>query len=265
MVLWVILGLPPNEPQYRGIRLTSWLERLSQSNAAAEIAIRSIGTNAIPSLLVLLQPKDTEIRKRLFRSLPAEWLTALNLSSDLSRQLLAYKAFEILGSNAVSAMPTLAGLLNNTNANYAAAMALAAIGPEGVAVLDRGLSHTNWLVRRNVVLALGYAHSAPEPALKSLLKCLHDEHFVVRWAATDSIGQLLYRDKAVISALMDSLRDSNRSVRYGSLKALAKYGTEALQAAPIVGSMTNDHDALVRETAISTLQQITQTRAHEPK
>ena len=58
------------EPRYQKKPLSEWLERLrmDRTDAAALVAVRSIGTNAIPYLLEMVRYRPSEARIRLSRS-----------------------------------------------------------------------------------------------------------------------------------------------------------------------------------------------------
>src|SRR5437667_12454749 len=74
---WLVLHRRAEEPVYGGKRLTVWMgqylmhllaARSSPDRAkrdAAENAIRQIGTNALPTLLSMVQAKDTTLKRSL--------------------------------------------------------------------------------------------------------------------------------------------------------------------------------------------------------
>jgi len=55
----------PREPVYKGSRVTEWLQARDQyRREEAEEAVRQIGSNAIPSLIRMLQAKDSFLRAK---------------------------------------------------------------------------------------------------------------------------------------------------------------------------------------------------------
>ena len=73
---WQVLSL--REPVCEGKRLSFWLRSYSSDgdSPVADEALRTIGTNAIPALLAMLQAKDSTLKMKLvalgLRYTPAE-------------------------------------------------------------------------------------------------------------------------------------------------------------------------------------------------
>jgi hypothetical protein len=124
------------EPKYQGKKLSEWVQQArdadfdssKQQNAAqAREAIRSIGTNALPSLLkwVDYAPAPWKLKASgLAKKLPfsdagddlRKWLTA----KDEKRFIVAIKAFEILGTLAEPAIPRLKEISADKHVMYGA-------------------------------------------------------------------------------------------------------------------------------------------------
>src|SRR5216683_1081317 len=112
-------ALDPREPVFEGRTLTSWLERHTPSTAAdppydspgwrkADEALRSIGTNAIPTLLQMIRARDPPpvVLKLLQAAGRYRW-TRINYRYAYWRNEEAEYAFQVLGTNAASAVPEL--------------------------------------------------------------------------------------------------------------------------------------------------------------
>ncbi len=121
--LALLLWPRQREPEYNGVTLSTWLVRCGSTNQAESLAavdaIRHIGTNALPSLLLWIQYEPG------WRySLGAEMLTwpVVGKSRAVQRLVwhmrgnrasIAANGFRILGSIANPAMPELQRLADN--------------------------------------------------------------------------------------------------------------------------------------------------------
>jgi hypothetical protein len=160
------------EPQYQGRYLSEWLSDpqllipdLEFADETGLTAVRAIGTNALPFYLAWLHYEPGELRKTVWSSpihrqaanTPAysNWLNP----SEQWRATYAFRGFEILNTNAVSAIPELAAMLNLTNRPYTSARALAVlqvIGPSAIPVLNAALAQTNRPDRARIAGTLRY-------------------------------------------------------------------------------------------------------------
>jgi hypothetical protein len=117
LLAWQASG--PREPVFEDRTLKSWLDHHVASSAAsppynspgwkkADQALRSIGTNAIPTLLEMIRAKDPPlvVLKLLQVAARHRW-TGINYRYAVTRNEEAEYAFEVLGTNAVGAVSEL--------------------------------------------------------------------------------------------------------------------------------------------------------------
>ena len=109
----------PREPMFEGRALTSWLDHHVASSAAtppygspgwkrADEALRSIGTNAIPTLLTIVRAKDPPpLALKLIEFAARHRWARINYRYAWQRHEEAEYAFRVLGTNGVSAVPEL--------------------------------------------------------------------------------------------------------------------------------------------------------------
>ncbi len=127
----VIYFATPKEPSYQGRTLTQWFwkfNRLRGDVAAydttlpphleefksSERAIRAIGTNAIPTLLAWVRDaKSTPIRERLNLLLERQTLIRFRFRLPVEKLWMAEECFDLLGTNALPAVPALVQLLQS--------------------------------------------------------------------------------------------------------------------------------------------------------
>jgi hypothetical protein len=109
----LLLAFQPREPQYKGRTLSEWTQAYSvygvptpQADAADE-AIRSIGTNALPHLLRWIRYELPPWRRSLAKITPTRLLPWVLQTTPNARANLAVLAFKALGPAASSAVPEL--------------------------------------------------------------------------------------------------------------------------------------------------------------
>jgi len=225
----------PREPMYEGRPLSYWLEgynfdsRTETSEQSADLAMREIGTNAIPTLLRMLQESDSPLKVKFFALVERQSLIKVRHVTAVERNYSAFKGFESLGASARVAVPVLIQIYGRNNSDETrifTACSLGAIGPAAkaaVPILLSGLMATNPAVRFNAVLALGKIHSDAE---------------------------------MVLPYLTNALSDTNRSVRAFAFEALGDFGADAKPTVPLLIKFLNDPDPHLRKYALSALKQI---------
>ena len=187
-------GQGPREPSIDGKRLSVWLDEYQKSipkpeydgdprmRARAEQAVRQIGTNAIPWLLVELSAKEATRGDEL----PTNFYSG----EAIGRRWLAVAGFEILASAAKQATPTLVWLLDDKQTSYTAETALGGIGVESIPVLTQALTNTHACARESSARVLGLFGPRAQSALSGLLKCSKDPDESVRGFAAFAVKQV---------------------------------------------------------------------------
>jgi hypothetical protein len=145
------------EPESHGHSLSYWLRHsMGNGNAeerkVAEAAIREIGTNGLPAMLVWLryEPSQTktnvmEFLKRMRQTAYGRWIPPQLTYEDGPPP--ANIGFIVLGPAAAPAIPELAQIANDAQHPRPAAramMALSAIGPAALPVVEARLANTNF-------------------------------------------------------------------------------------------------------------------------
>jgi hypothetical protein len=222
MGIWLVVrrGSGATEPVYQGKTLTLWLEDHfttlpnSPGREKADEAVRRIGTNAIPSLLRMIRAKDPPaFVLKLLDLAGKQRLVRIRYRHARQRHYGADYAFQILGTNAVCAVPELIRICEaprDPASQEYAAKALGDIGPAAKAaipVLLRSFAHTNAEVRFRAVSAVLQIGGDPNilvPALKSVLK---DPKREVRFNAVGALRRLGARARPALPELMEALQD----------------------------------------------------------
>ena len=223
---------------------------------------RNLTTNDIPRLVERLCYEPSVRRMRLAQTLsrwPKPFSSLANRvypnSPGERRQKLALIGFEILGPEAVAAVPRLATLLANTNmpktAGYAA-MALAHIGPEGLPSLTNALATADQRLRLEILWAL-----ANNPAFRTspagfalLTQCMNDPDPYTGSFAINAFIVGKPEMAEFIPTLTNALRSPYPAHRYAALQAFSRgYRAEGISAAPQIRALLNDSSPKVRLAA----------------
>jgi len=140
-ILVAVRVLSDSEPEYQGEGITEWTHRyaialLKEDKVAqknAEVAIREIGTNGIPSILAsIAQEPDLVELPSFIRSIPllGDSLWRARLKREMAPRA-ALHFFKILGPGCSSAVPALAAIIDSPpegDVQYRAMLALVHIG-----------------------------------------------------------------------------------------------------------------------------------------
>ncbi len=234
----VWLALDSREPRYEGKKLREWLDQYrhadfeSGPDSETATAIRSIGTNAIPMLLKYLSVKDSVLRNQLVELGEKHDLFKVNIPGADDYHEKAIGGFYALGSIGRPAIPSLAGLLNHTNAGPSAARSLGLIGEDAVEALISGLTNSNPEVRQACVAGLGDVGTNHPPALSALLSTLNDHDSRVRFSAIWAVGRFKRHPKEVVTALARLLDTTDQREVTITARIISQFGTNALPALP---------------------------------
>lgn len=241
LTLCLSLNLQAKEPMYNGKPLSEWICCALPDDQ--EEAFMHIGTNCLPIVLDIIGATDKGM-KRVARRLESQGFRAQAQSGDdgVINQLResASKAFDILGTNAVSAVPRLVKILNENDETTSiyAADALGQVGPEGFIALTNLLTSKGTNSRIAVVMAIAQGGFDPRTATPILASLLKDELPDVRRFAAGGLGK--GDPDVIVPLLVPVLNDPNAEVRSAAASALGSYGAKAKDALPeIVSAYTN--------------------------
>ena len=259
----------PGEPLYHGKRLSAWVEDLhprvvEARQHEAELALRAIGTNAVPYLLELLQHHEPRLLNDL-RDFSQRTKTLLRMRADyelpwvaaVEKDMQLSAAFAALGPSARLAFPALTNLLLRPATTSVSASALARMGPDAFGPLTLALASPHREVRAAAAGALGSMPGDLAKILPTLRKALADSDKFVRLSAVVGLGQIAESNpEAVLDDLIQGLRDTSPSVKIFAADSLARLGKGARPAVPELVNMAEGLDRLASGKALSALKQI---------
>jgi len=249
-VLWL------REPVYQGKRLNLWLQIYNPDSDSPEVdeAVRTMGINAIPTLLANLRATDSALKRALAA-------LRLHLTPAEIRHMRAERGFKALGADARNAVPALIKIYkqnSSPSARRAAANALVEIGPaakQAIPTLIKSAASTNSDVRAFALYTLG--RMAPEPELvEVLIGGLHDPDRDVRYQAAYGLSSLAFMGgdaKSAVPALIEALQDSYPGVRGGAALALGHIHSETGTVVPALIRSLRDREVFVRAQAAAAL------------
>jgi len=222
-LLWRSSG--PREPVFEGRTLTRWLDHHVASSAAsppygspgwkkADEAIRRIGTNAIPTLLEMIRAKDRPpFVLKLMDTARRFGFPVMKYRHAMARHEEAEYAFEMLGTNAVSAVPEL------------------------IRIYEQNISPSS---QRCAALALGHIGPAAQAALSALIQRFTHTNDDLRFYAVSAVMSIGGEPSVVVPALTSALKDPNVNVRWNALSGLSRFGGRARPAVPKILKMLDD-------------------------
>jgi hypothetical protein len=250
LLAWMLLY--PQEPACKGKSLTFWAQQYGSNNwrggggpaaREAEVAIRQIGTNAIPFLLDLIRVRDSALKKKLREMAPRAWHDRLHIkdtSWDIRRT--GAHGLAALGTNAPGAVPALIEIVMrhpDEDGRYLAAFALRTLG------------------------------TAAEPAIPFFIQCLTNKVNTIRDEAAIALGGMHHLPEIVVPQLVSYLNfaKSSRSTFEctDAIRSLGTFGTNAKAAVPIMVELLEHSDPQVRTEVTNWLPRIdpeVATKAH---
>ncbi|MDB6023920.1 MAG: repeat protein [Verrucomicrobiales bacterium] len=223
----------PREPSWQGKPLSRWVAGFEapateQSYKDSAVALRQIGTNALPMLMRMFQVEDSPAKQKLMEVVPRQWWTRAGITPASVDHHRALFALDALGPMAAPAVPELIGLLTVTNVEIQcyAAHALGSIGAEEqviVPALTNALGDPNYAFRITIEESLARVHKLPEVAVPALIAHL----------GSIDISEI----KAVCLAL-------------------SKFGPKARAAVPALQELAQDKDSMRSEAAAEAIKHI---------
>src|SRR5438445_2370724 len=125
----------PTEPVYQGKPLRAWLDEFNfwsgDTNEAAFVAFREMGTNPIPALLKSIQSGDPPFERLIFELNRRQSLIHFRLRDTQPQRFAASFALYAMGAKAKRALPALTNLLFRTNGLVLGAVPVGYLGTTG--------------------------------------------------------------------------------------------------------------------------------------
>ncbi len=245
------------EPMYEGKPLTYWFRNYYLTaghywwQGKMYNAVRDTGTNAIPTLLRLLQAKDSPLKLRLSKAM--ESITLIHHQQYWtagSRNMAGAKGFQILHDSGAGAVPDLLRILDlhvSSDSENCTIEALGHIGPGAEAAVKSLLQRvtgTNWFLSNSAMEALGKIHSHPELVVPVLIAKLRaGDKYAIEYSmptAADALAGFGENARTAVPALLAILAQTNEFARLGAVRALGNIHASPELVLPALLSEIND-------------------------
>ncbi len=217
---WMAFRAPtlPPEPVYAGQTLSHWLAQFDPefpNRDKAELAVRAIGTNAIPTLLKMMRAHESPLTTKFFALMSRlPWEKEMTKHTDpKTLNVRAFDGFTALGNAGASAIPELIKIVDDNSSWESENCAVYALGnfghaaKAGIPALLRASAHTNFSVRINVYHALGNIHAEPATVIPVLIKGLRDTSPMVPNYVLRALEAYHGDAKAAVPTLLELLND----------------------------------------------------------
>jgi HEAT repeat protein len=249
------------EPTFEGKRLSSWLRDLRDPSALvqhrAQIAVRHMGTNAVPVLQEMLHAQDSPLRTNIVNLLQRQTLFKLSFAPARERRMRAALACAILGPMASPAVPDLLefsigdSFCSNLAESALGCMGEAAVPPLCLTLMD---TNSNYTLRRVSVGALASIGPPARAAIPALTNSLKDNFSEIRATAAHALGRIGVPSPEVVRALVELFDDQDFKVRICAEIAVTGFGKPAV---PTLASLSKDPDVSIWRGATKALDEIT--------
>lgn len=240
VLIWQVLYPRQPDPVIDGKPLTQWMEGYvggPSVTAAANQVLEKVGTNAIPTLLRMLQKRDSNFKRKVMELVQKQHFIKIHYLPAERCNQAAYFAFLKLGARAEAAVPELIQIFELNISPFSqqcTASSLASLGPAAnvaIPILASALTNANPLVRQDIVNSLGRLHSEPELVVPTLMKALNDPAPRVRITACLALGQVGGGARQAVPAIVKMLSDPDSGVRGFAATALRHIDPEAAEKA----------------------------------
>jgi HEAT repeat protein len=253
----------PSEPLYQGKPLSAWINeyngRPGDTNQAALVAIREMGTNAIPTLLKIMESDDPPFQRMMSELNRKQSLVHFPVREKPYPRWAASAALYAMGASARPAFPTLTNLLFHANSLFktaAPANALAGMGSGGLPPLLAALTNQNPFIRSSAATGLGWARSDLNIVVPALIARLGDRDWWVHCEAVLALGHLHAEPELAVPALMKDYPGNDPKLRSEILRAIGRFETNASAAVPMLLETLSDNDPEIRHGAAWALKHI---------
>ncbi len=236
--------------------------KAASGDPAAMVALKALGTKAVPGLVDLMGYQDPFWRRMAWKSVPKlpKWLGQTLLArmepTNAPRTRVAgAKGLALLGPQAEEAVPALVRVLHDPEPYIAAeaGTALARIGKASVPALTMALTDKTSLVRHTAAYALGEIGPDAEPALPDLIEILQDSDPTVRFSTAYSLALIGVPAIAAISNVIDH---ADADARELALRQLIRFFHALRSVTPPLNKMAHALEPASRRRALEALMAV---------
>lgn len=257
-IIQVIRRVP--DPVCQGRSLSQWIRDLrwggGQQSDQAAAAIQSLGTNALPKLLQIIQSRKPGLREGLLNWGARHGLARYFRINVVDLHYQSVMAFKCLGKQAVPAVPKISSMLKRgINPGYAST-ALAMLGETGRRELIRYFNHPNLAVRRCSAAAFSTVKDQAELQLPQLIQACPTADAYGRSVVAEALGWHTNQPALTLPVLLGLVYDPTMEVRRAAVNSLSAYGAQASNALPVLREMVKGPPTDLTLPALNALNKI---------
>jgi HEAT repeat protein len=262
-VVAIAVVVSNREPSVDGRSLSEWLRlgvhsQFTRDNTDVTNAVRKIGVKAIPILLDKLRAEDPAWKETLTsgwrrRFFPEQWVHGTAWG-----YMEANWGFSILGTQAVSAIPSLSAMMIEQGRG---GFQLGCIGTQALPVLKAALTNDNAKIRINALFGAMARSDVARAAAKEIVGLRHDTNEIVSMFAL-SATSALPKDQQ-LAVLKAFLADPRPSIQVRALVSIEYRGLDSTNAIPLIVPFLTNIDFMVRRTASNALLSVAPATAAE--
>ena len=233
-----VFALWPHEPSYQGHSLSWWLEQrgMGLKNDPGTLAIRQIGTNALPTLLRLIRTRDSPFKQFVMTWSAKQSMIKFHFIPEQEQRFHASMGYLALGTMARSHIPVLSEILTNDSVPEVRAQAASALGHIGrhdanlaAPALIKATKDKDDRVRNNSLWALNWIQPDPQLTIPVLIAGLDDSCSTARENAANGLRQYGSQATSAVPALVRTLtinRSAGHALKGIDPEAAAKAGVK---------------------------------------
>lgn len=250
------------EPRHDGRTLSEWLaQEFSHYEGGSDDdtaqALRAMGCRVLPTLLDWLQTRDSRIKQQVEMLAARQSLFDLSFEHAEVRRGMAINGLRLLGTNAVPAIPTLVGLIEDPELGGAALSGLAAIGLPAWQALISALTNRLPSVRSAAIGLLGSDPFLDQPGtVATLLRQFHDGDPQVQMSALSTLARCERYPELIHPAIARVAADTNSPHRAAAINLLARAEADPSISLPVFLAAMESGIPDVRRRAMAGLVRI---------
>ncbi|MBI3414352.1 MAG: HEAT repeat domain-containing protein [Verrucomicrobia bacterium] len=256
--------LPPREPVYRGKPLSYWTrefaskKRGSIESENARMAIKTIGTNAIPFLVHSVTNRESVGRRWAYRMSIRYLPRQVRIPRfALPESFAGLAGLQALGDAATNAIPLLVPAVDmGRYGRLNAAAALRQMKPHaGHALVEVAVS-TNVAMATGALDLLGVFVSPPPEALTVAIRSATNANSKIRYESIFLLSRFTNSPIQVLPILEASLRDPEKDVRAAAAFSFGRHGSNAVPYLPALFAIVTNDDWEVSIGALDSLGEL---------
>lgn len=262
VVGWVMFH-ESRSPTYRGRTVREWALRTDARDRAAEEMVKTLGDQAVPELVRLLNYDDPlwqRAARKYAPRLPARWRNSLLEKAGLPQRVgvrcAAATALGVIGAPATNAIPALGRALRTDHhqVRWNASAALWRIGRESLPVLTEALQDSDVTTLRASAFALAELGPDAAPAIPALINALKHPSQDVRDAVNISLARI---GAPSVSTLTNLLAHGDLRAREAAVQTIMKFQLSVRLTVPALAKLAVEADSPIsRQQAVEALGNI---------